>query len=125
MVMTLKLTPRAVSILRSGRTVAAELPASEYRLRRWVMVSPYIKGFVGGAPYRGDGVPAFDIYLFEAPRESIEAGYDVVGELVNGLRVTVEPNQSLESTLEDLEAKLLSLNIDPAILDKPDDDFPL
>lgn len=121
----MNLHPEAITILRAGRPISAELTPSGDHVRRWVAVYPYLSGGPGGAPYSGVGVPTLDIHIFEAPCTSIAAGYDIAGELVNEVTITIKPRQSVDETLEELNAQLLALDIDPSTLGKPDDEFPL
>jgi hypothetical protein len=126
----MKITNKTYALLFTGQVVGAELPPSAPELRAWVAVYPYLRGKHRCGPdadtaYRGIGNPSFDVYRFEARKSSLEAGYDVVGELINERRAAVENEEGFDKSVEDLERLLESWSIDPSSLGALDDDYPL
>jgi len=126
MVTKRRFSDKAFAMLYVGHSVGSEIAASSDDYRAWVTVHAFIAGGpTSRRPYQGVGSPAFDVWRFEVLRSSLEAGYDIVGELKDELHVIVTPKEAIEDTVRAVEEALLSWSIDPASLGPLDDDFPL
>lgn len=94
------LSAEARELLRKGRVISAEVPASSAGLMAWVGVHPYVDTRVAGrcsAP--GIGKSRFVIRGCEASRASVEAQRDLTGELKNERKEIVTSEEQIETVL--------------------------
>ena len=94
------LSAQARELLRKGRVISAEVPASSAELVAWVGVHPYVDTRVAGrcsAP--GIGKSRFVIRGCEAPRASVEAQRDLTHELKNERKAIVTSEEQIETVL--------------------------
>ena len=94
------LSAEARELLRRGRVISAEVPASSAELVAWVGVHPYVDTRVAGrcsAP--GIGKTRFLIRGCEAARASVAAQRELTGELKNERKAIVSSEEQLETVL--------------------------
>lgn len=126
----MKISNKAYALLWAGQAIGAEIPASTPELRAWVSLCAYIKGKYGygpegDVPYRIIGNTSIAIYKFEVRRSTLDADYDVVGELLNERRITVAGDGGIDELLDDAERILEIWGVDPSLLGPLDDEYPL
>lgn len=127
----MRMTNKAYSLLFTGQTVGAEIPASRPGLRAWVSVYPYVKdknriGVAVEHRYRGVGNPTFHTLSFEIEESAVtEPTYDHDRYMSSVRRVDVVCEEGIDQSLEEVEKLLLSWSVDPALLGPLGDDYPL
>lgn len=89
----LKISDHAYAVLFDGDTVCAEIAPSRDDLRAWVTIDPEHS-------YRVSENAKFRVYLFEAKASHIEAGYDLVGGLINERQADAEDGGFEQSLLK-------------------------
>lgn len=103
-----------------GLKIGAELSPSSEALRAWVVVEP-------DRSFRAAGSPTFRVYYFEVSASSIEAGYDVVGEMVNEREATIGGKGLFDESAQEIQGVLSQWGIDPGKLMMIDEvkDYPM
>ncbi|AKJ07711.1 hypothetical protein [Archangium gephyra] len=94
------LSAEARELLRKGRVISTEVPASSPERVAWVGVHPYVDTRVAGrcsAP--GIGKTRFVIRGCEASRASVEARRDLTDELENERKAIVTSEEQIETVL--------------------------
>ena len=110
------LSAEARKLLRQGRVLSAEVPASSPELVAWVGVHPFVdQRSAGKCTAPGIGRSRFIIRGCEARRASVEAGRDLEGELLNERKVIVGSEEQIEAVLTTwgVEASRLELDRGP------------
>lgn len=115
-----KITDITYALLFSGNKVCVELTPSNEELRAWATVEP-------DRSFNAPGAPRFRAFSFEVKASSIEAGYDVVGELTNERQAWICNSNGFDESIADVENVLTSWGADPSglIRIESDPDYPL
>jgi hypothetical protein len=114
------ITDLAYALLFLGQELCVEMPPSDDRLRAWVTVDPD-RGF------KASGSPRFRVFSFEVPASSIEAGYDIAGEMSNERETWVSSEKGFDEAATAIADQLTSRGADPSRLIRvaEDTDYPL